>query len=103
MSELYQAVRQALGQPDGYVLDWRATGCQLVSGRYRALLTCPYHEAVWQCEVIGPHTIHRWSDHLMVHERLGNGHGCGYIGDATLADLYARAERPTKLVRVGTR
>lgn len=86
--DLATAVRAALGLSDGYVLDWRATGCQLVSPEYRALLTCPVSESLWRCEVIGPHAGHRWSDHLKVHERLGNGYACEAIGDMTLDDLY---------------
>ena len=86
--DLAKAVRTALGLVDGYVLDWRVTGCQLTSSRYRALLTCGHRESRWRCEVIGPHVEHRWSEHLMVHERLGNGYGCQVIGDRTLASLY---------------
>jgi hypothetical protein len=92
MDELYAAVRAALDQPDGYLLGWRATGCQLVSPQYRALLTCSYRESLWRCEVIGPHERHRWSDHLIVHERIGNGYACEAVGDMTLDELYQRRE-----------
>lgn len=74
-----QAVRAALGLSDGYILDWRSSGCQLISHKYRSLLSCPHHEAIWQCEVIGPHTTHRWSGHLIAHERAGNGWSCQVI------------------------
>lgn len=96
-------IRRLLGLQEGHLLDWRSTGCQLVSREYRALLTCPYREAIWQCEVIGPHTQHRWSDHLQVHERIGNGYLCSSIRDMTLAELYDRPGRelPTKLVVIG--
>lgn len=85
----YAAVLTALGTHDGYILDWRiAGGCQYVNPGLRKLLTCPFREARWQCEVIGPHKRHRWSGHLMVHERVGNGYSCRSIGDMTLDDLY---------------
>ena len=101
-ADLAVAVRNALGLAEGYVLGWRATGCQLVSLEYRRLLTCPYREARWQCEVIGPHTVHRWSEHLKVHERMGNGYPCGHVGDLTLAELYGRDPAgPTPLHVVG--
>jgi hypothetical protein len=101
--DLHRAVTATLGRPDGYLLGWRPTGCQLVSLAYRRLLPCPHREGIWQCEVVGPHIEHRWSDHLKVHERLGNGHSCRAIGDLTLADLYRRPadEQPTKIIRVG--
>lgn len=88
--DLGEAVRAALGLDEGYLLDWRtAGGCQLVNGaHYRRLTTCPYRESIWGCEVIGPHTRHRWSEHLMVHERVGNWYSCRAVGDMTLADLY---------------
>lgn len=102
MIDMYAAVRAALGQDEGFILSWRHTGCQLVSYEYRQLLTCPYKESIWQCEVIGPHTVHRWSDHLKVHERIGNGYLCQAVGDATLRDLYRKVDRPTPLHMVGT-
>lgn len=103
MDEFHQAVREALGQPAGHLLDWRMVGgCQLVSLAYRRLLPCPYREGIWQCEVIGPHEVHDWSDHLKVHERMGNGYRCSAFDGVTLADLYRRPEeQPTKLVRAG--
>lgn len=85
----------------GKLLDWRITGCQLVSPEYCQSLTCPVKEQIWQCEVVGPHTKHEWSDHLMVHERLGNGYSCSSIGDMTLKELYQRSERLTPFHVVG--
>jgi hypothetical protein len=79
---LDQAIREALDMSDGYLLPWRVFGCQVANPhRARLLLTCPYREAIHQCEVIGPHTRHRWSDHLVCHERAGNGWSCRSIGD----------------------
>lgn len=70
-------VRAALGLAEGYILDWRRTGgCQLISAKFSRLLSCPYRETKWRCEAIGPHTVHRWSDHLICHERMGNGYHC---------------------------
>lgn len=99
MRDLHQAVRDALGQSDGYLLDWRLTGCQLVSREYRALLRCPYREAIWRCEVIGAHTRHRWSEHLIAHERMGNGYSCASIGDGS--DVLAGRRSGTKRVVIG--
>jgi hypothetical protein len=80
----------ALLAPEGYIPDWRGTGCQIVSAEYRALLTCPVWEGHWQCEVVGPHTNHQWSQHLMVHERAGGyGQRCEWIGDMTLSEYYS--------------
>ena len=90
---LNTAVRAALGYPDGYILPWRAGLCQVLNLRARSVLPCPYREGLWQCDVIGPHTEHRWSEHLTVHERMGNGYSCRAVGDLTLADLYE--DRPT--------
>ena len=76
MDELTRYVRATLGQQEGYLLPWWAFGCQVANGnigRVRRLLTCSHWEAVNQCEVIGPHTEHRWSDHTISHERFGNG------------------------------
>jgi hypothetical protein len=75
------AIREALGLAEGHLLSWKPTGCQLVSSAFVKQLTCPYREAVWRCEVIGPHTRHRWSDHLKAHERAGNGYTCDAIGE----------------------
>lgn len=104
MDELTAYVRAALGQQEGYLLPWWVFGCQVANGnigRVRRLLTCPHHEAINQCEVIGPHTIHRWSDHTISHERFGNGYGCWQIGDGR--DSAGRLLIPggAKLVRVG--
>jgi hypothetical protein len=92
MLDVYSSTMKALGVEDGYLLDWRAFhGCQLVSQSYKNALSCPEREAVWQCEVIGPHTKHRWSQHLMAHERFGNGHSCASVGDdfkAAMTRLY---------------
>ena len=75
-----QAIRAALGLAEGYLLDWRHTGgCQLVSATFSQLLPCPHREAKWQCEVVGSHTRHRWSDHLKLHERAGNGWHCSAV------------------------
>lgn len=91
---LHSAIRTALGYPEGYILGWRSGLCQVQNLRADEILPCPYRESRWQCEVIGPHTQHRWSDHLMVHERMGNGWPCSMVGDRTLADLYEE-RRPT--------
>lgn len=90
MSALDVAVRDQLGLTEGYLLPWRIFGCQAANGnltRMAELLTCPYREARWQCEVIGPHTRHRWSEHLQAHERAGNGWGCNAIGDGQVRVL----------------
>lgn len=80
MTDTWTAIRAALGHPDGYLLPWTvAGGCQLVSRPYRDLLTCPARESRWRCEVIGPHTRHRFSDHLVRHERAGDGYSCRSI------------------------
>lgn len=79
--DLSTAVRHALDLDEGTMWPWWALGCQ-VSGRTRRdQMPCPEQEAVWRCEVIGPHTRHRWSNHLIVHERAGNGWACASIGD----------------------
>jgi len=86
------AIRAALGLAEGYIPSWRMVGgCQLTNFRYAELLTCPYREAVWRCEVIGPHTVHRWSDHLVRHERQGNGWSCLTI-DRGLSISYSPVE-----------
>lgn len=74
--DLATAIRTALGLDEGYLLKWGSSGCQLVSAEYQKLLSCPVSEAKWQCEVIGPHTKHRWTEHLKKHERAGNGWPC---------------------------
>jgi hypothetical protein len=80
-STLDQQIRHALDLDEGTMWPWWALGCQ-VSGRTRRnQMPCPEQEAVWRCEVIGPHTRHRWSQHLITHERAGNGYGCRIIGD----------------------
>ncbi|MEV0267733.1 hypothetical protein AB0H43_03075 [Hamadaea sp. NPDC050747] len=96
MIDFRSTVRMALGLEEGYILDWRRLGCQYVNHRVADLLPCPAREARWQCEVIGPHTRHRWSNHLIVHERLGNGYRCSAIGDG---DWFFKpdAPRPTPL------
>lgn len=94
MENIHNAIRTALGCPDGYILDWRSGLCQVSDASAYRFLPCPYREAHWQCEVIGPHTQHRWSEHLKVHERMGNGWPCSAVGDRTLADLY-ESLRPT--------
>lgn len=94
MEEFHHAIRTALGQPDGYILGWRSGLCQVSDASAYRFLPCPHREGMWKCEVIGPHTEHRWSDHLKVHERMGNGYPCSVVGDRTLADLY-KARRPT--------
>lgn len=82
MLDTYASITAALGVTDGYILPWHLFGgCQVVSHRYRRALSCPEKEAVWRCEVIGPHTRHRWSDHTIAHERYGNGHSCWTVGD----------------------
>jgi hypothetical protein len=82
MREMYAAVMDQLGQEDGYLLPWSIVGCQVVSpGAVRRLLSCDHWEAINQCEVIGPHKVHRWSDHTISHERFGNGYACWSIGD----------------------
>lgn len=96
--DAYVSTRELLGRKDGHIPDWRRFGgCQMISTRYRALLSCPEREAVWQCEVIGPHTRHRWSDHLIAHERFGNGHSCWTVGD----DLKAAMKRLYPWNRIG--
>lgn len=84
-----ETVRAALGLEEGYLLPWSIVGCQAVNPYRdgpRSLLTCPVREAIYQCEVIGPHTRHRWSDHTISHERFGNGYSCRAIGDGRDAD-----------------
>lgn len=91
MSDFDTAVRAALGASEGFLLPWRiAGGCQLISSRYRSLLPCPYREAKWQCEVIGPHTRHDWSIHLIRHEQSGNGWRCGAIDAGIASGKYTR-------------
>ena len=81
MLDGYVSTMKALGVADGYVLPWwQFHGCQVVSQAYRRALSCPEREAVWQCEVIGPHGQHRWSDHTIAHERYGNEHSCWTVG-----------------------
>lgn len=100
--ELDKAIREALGLGQGYILDWKmAGGCQLVSSTYRGLLTCSYREAHWQCEVIGEHKEHKWSEHIVAHERVGNGHSCASVGDG-LAVLSGES-RPTPFHMIGMR
>lgn len=77
------SVRSALGLDEGYLLPRlrRIHGCQMTNSFYASLLPCPYREALWQCEVVGSHTKHRWSSHLIKHERAGNGWACSAVGD----------------------
>lgn len=77
-----EQIRTALGIGDGFLLPWQIVGCQYAHP-YDAhkLLSCPVWESIHQCEVIGPHTNHRWSDHTISHERFGNGYGCWQIDD----------------------
>ena len=85
MSALIEAIRTELGLAEGYLLPWRAFGCQIVDpAGVGDLLSCPAREAIHQCEVIGPHTQHRWSTHTIAHERAGNGHSCAAVGDGQL-------------------
>lgn len=75
--EYYVAVMAALGYPDGFIAGWRLTrGCQAAHSLSAEILPCPYREARYKCEVVGPHTVHRWSRHTQRHERLGNGYPC---------------------------
>jgi len=98
MNNLHSEIRTALGQPEGYILGWRSGLCQVQNVSAYRFLPCLHQESFWQCEVIGPHTRHRWSDHLKVHERMGNGWPCSAVGDRTLADLYEDRLTPFHVV-----
>lgn len=100
MTDIRTEILKALGREDGYILDWRTTGgCQLVSSEYQKLLACPVRESRWQCEVIGEHKEHRWSDHIKAHERVGNGHSCSSVGDGKA--ILSAESRPTPFHVIG--
>lgn len=102
MLRMYAAVMAQLGQNDGYLLPWSIVGCQVVNP-YEAhqLLSCPVWESIHQCEVIGPHKVHRWSDHTISHERFGNGYACWSVGDGRDADGRLLVPRGASLHMVG--
>lgn len=63
---------------DGLLVKRFTAECQVL--RYTHHLECPHKEGGGrQCEAIGPHEQHYFSQHTIVHDRLGNGRGCAGI------------------------
>lgn len=50
--------------------------CPVMNPIIERYLTCDAHEGIYRCQVVGPHSRHRVSQHTIDHAAWGNGYAC---------------------------